>query len=191
MIEAIPLNSECIVLIITKVEDPEELDTRFSKFAPSVHDETDKDFDSMIDDIAQSADDVLDLFKRIHEGKKAIPETDNTKDTAKEKASADQTDADVTRIFVFRSLNRLIGLTAILSECYHADNSLYKDETEGVYLLTVSKGDHTPEEFNRVCNVLSEYGAVKKAQAASRSYLEEHYAPLIAHHAIQSLAQMN
>ena len=38
MIEAIPLNSECIILIITKVEDPEELDTRFSKFAPSVHD---------------------------------------------------------------------------------------------------------------------------------------------------------
>ena len=38
MIEAIPLNSDCIVLIITKVEDPEELDTRFSKFAPSVHD---------------------------------------------------------------------------------------------------------------------------------------------------------
>ena len=31
MIEAIPLNSECIVLIITKVEDPDELDTRFSK----------------------------------------------------------------------------------------------------------------------------------------------------------------
>ena len=29
MIEAIPLNSECIVLVITKVEDPEELDTRF------------------------------------------------------------------------------------------------------------------------------------------------------------------
>ena len=33
MIEAIPLNSECIVLVITKVEDPEELDTRF----PSSH----------------------------------------------------------------------------------------------------------------------------------------------------------
>lgn len=30
MIEAIPLNADCIVLIITKVEDPEELDTRFS-----------------------------------------------------------------------------------------------------------------------------------------------------------------
>ena len=34
MIEAIPVNTESIILIITKVEDPEELDTRFSKFAP-------------------------------------------------------------------------------------------------------------------------------------------------------------
>ncbi len=36
MIEAIPLSGDTIVLIITKVEDPEELDTRFSKFAPGV-----------------------------------------------------------------------------------------------------------------------------------------------------------
>lgn len=33
MIEAIPITPDSIVLIITKVEDPEELDTRFSKFA--------------------------------------------------------------------------------------------------------------------------------------------------------------
>ncbi|MCR4907636.1 MAG: adaptor protein MecA [Lachnospiraceae bacterium] len=36
MIEAIPLSGDTIVLIITKVEDPEELDTRFSRFAPGV-----------------------------------------------------------------------------------------------------------------------------------------------------------
>ena len=35
MIEAIPSSSDSIVLIITKVEDPEELDTRFSRFTPS------------------------------------------------------------------------------------------------------------------------------------------------------------
>ena len=34
MIEAIPVNADCIVLIITKVEDPDEIDTRFSKFSP-------------------------------------------------------------------------------------------------------------------------------------------------------------
>src|SRR5574344_2465151 len=38
MIEAIPLPNESIALIITKIEDPEELDTRFSKFSPSKED---------------------------------------------------------------------------------------------------------------------------------------------------------
>ncbi len=38
MIEAIPISMDCIVLVITKVEDPEELDTRFSRFAPSEED---------------------------------------------------------------------------------------------------------------------------------------------------------
>ena len=37
--EAIPVSADCIVLIVTKVDDPEELDTRFSKFAPSVHED--------------------------------------------------------------------------------------------------------------------------------------------------------
>ena len=32
MVEAIPLSSESIMFIVTKVEDTEELDTRFSKF---------------------------------------------------------------------------------------------------------------------------------------------------------------
>ena len=34
MIEAIPVTPDSIVLIITKVEDPEELDTRFFQFFP-------------------------------------------------------------------------------------------------------------------------------------------------------------
>ena len=36
MIEAIPVSPDCLVLIITKVEDPEELDTRFSKFTKPI-----------------------------------------------------------------------------------------------------------------------------------------------------------
>ena len=33
MIEAIPISSDCLVLVVTKVEDPDELDTRFSRFS--------------------------------------------------------------------------------------------------------------------------------------------------------------
>ena len=49
MIEAIPLNADCIVLVITKVEDPEELDTRFSKFAPAMEDDDEIDPDDFSD----------------------------------------------------------------------------------------------------------------------------------------------
>ena len=33
MIEAIPMSNDSIQLVITKVDDPEELDTRFSRFS--------------------------------------------------------------------------------------------------------------------------------------------------------------
>ena len=36
MIEAIPVNKDCLILIITKVEDPDELDTRFSRFSKPI-----------------------------------------------------------------------------------------------------------------------------------------------------------
>ena len=35
IIEAIPVSGDCIILIVTKIEDPEELDTRFARFSPS------------------------------------------------------------------------------------------------------------------------------------------------------------
>lgn len=191
MIEAIPLNSECIVLIITKVEDPEELDTRFSKFAPSVHD--DEDLEEIVSEIAEGADDVLDLFKKLHENRKAnngepvasLP----GKQAASQKAEAESSDiSSLTRIFVFDSLRSLLKLSGMLAGNYNGENSLYKDESEGLYLLVISGSGHSPREFNRICNILSEYGSVRKSLPASRSYLEEHFSPVIAEHALQSLA---
>ena len=191
MIEAIPLNSECIVLIITKVEDPEELDTRFSKFSPAVHDDSGSGLDNVLEELTNSADDVLDLFKRIHESKKELSKKSAPQDTAKSPVSAPKADTDLIQIFSFSSLSRLIGLAAILAQSYCATNSLYKDEHTGRYLLVITMGEHTPEDVTRVCNVLSEYGSVHKTMSATPAFLEEHYVPLIPDRAIQSLAQMN
>lgn len=50
MIEAIPISNDCLVLLVTKVEDPDELDTRFSRFSKiNMDDSFDEDF-SDIDD---------------------------------------------------------------------------------------------------------------------------------------------
>lgn len=63
MIEAIPLSSDSIILIITKVEDPEELDTRFAKFSPQQPGDTPFG-SSPIASKLEGADDVLGLFNQ-------------------------------------------------------------------------------------------------------------------------------
>ena len=172
MIEAIPLNSECIVLIITKVEDPDELDTRFSKFAPSVHSDNSA-LDEVLDTIAEGADDVLDLFRKIQNGKTGAAagqsdaqaadsgnDVENAKRSFKDALQKKLSDAaaamDLTRIYNFDSLREVIGSAHVLSGFYNGVNSLYKQK-DGSYVLVLSKSGHTPIEFNKVCNILSEY----------------------------------
>lgn len=201
MIEAIPLNSECIVLVITKVEDPEELDTRFSKFAPSVHDDDDDDeigntLDNMLQSLSEGADDVLDLFKKIHDShvSESASDTSNTlngatKPNAKPFGMAKPAAGfDLTRIYSFESLNQVTRLAHILVQHYNGKNSLYKDDKNSGYVLVVSQSDHTPEEFNKICNMLSEYGNPEKFASASEAYMEEHFEPVIKDKAIQALS---
>ena len=66
MIEAIPVNPDCLVLIVTKVEDPEELDTRFSKFTKPAPDDDyeDEDEDEFYED-TDEADDSQTIFDML------------------------------------------------------------------------------------------------------------------------------
>lgn len=203
MIEAIPLNSECIVLVITKVEDPEELDTRFSKFAPSVHDNDDDNeggtaLDSMLNSISEGADEVLDLFKKIHDVKysdaianaaEALVDSkkSNTK-PAKAKKSEKEENIELTRIYNFDTLNQVIRLSHVIINHYNGRNSLYKNDKTSAYMLVASQSEHTPEEFNKICNIFSEYGTPDKYASASEAYMEEHFEPIIKNNAVQSLA---
>lgn len=207
MIEAIPLSSECIVLIITKVEDPEELDTRFSRFAPSVHE--DVDAADTAEALAESADDVLDLFRRVQgkqtetgdssdktssvsDAKERLQDTSSKVRSIKEalqKKLAENSSMELTRLYLFHSLDEVLRLSHVLSGCYHGVNSLYRQE-DGTYILVLSKNGHTPVEFNKICNILSEYGSAAKSVPASESYLEEHYEPVIKNDALQSLSCM-
>lgn len=199
MIEAIPLSSECIVLIITKVEDPEELDTRFSKFAPSVHedDDYDEDEDDMIDAFSDGADEVLNMLRKMS-GSDISDETPKKKPApaaaaapgshvpVKETASAQP----VGQLFSFNTLHDVTRLAHVAAPSYKGVNTLYKDEANGGYLLLVTPSTQSAADFNRICNLISEYGKPEKSASAARAYLEEHYEPLIKENAIEALAQI-
>ena len=64
MIEAVPLTQDTVLLIITKVEYPEELDTRFSKFSEPDENEY-PDFADAKNTPAAGADDILGFFKQL------------------------------------------------------------------------------------------------------------------------------
>ena len=75
MIEAIPLSADTIILVITKVEYPEELDTRFSRFSdPDPEDLYEDAMSGSVQNAAAAgADDILGLFRKIQEEhKKAL-----------------------------------------------------------------------------------------------------------------------
>lgn len=204
MIEAIPISSDCIVLVITKVEDPEELDTRFSKFAPSLRD-NDGTGDDSVQSITEGADDILDLFRKIHEGKSKTSDNDESDELAsskvsnkqaKEKAKEILTSDDIsitvklTKLYSFPNIVSLIKLSKVLESFYMGENSLYKDKADSNYILILSKGSHSPEEFNKICNIVSEYGNSVKSSSAGKAYVEEHMEAILPANALQSLAKV-
>lgn len=198
MIEAIPLSSDCIILIITKVEYPEELDTRFSKFAPSAYDE-DPELAGQAATFSEGADDVLDLFKKLKEEKASashkkgegfvpLQDTIGTVDTTQQKTQEhSRVSLNLTKLYTFSSLDEVTRLATVLRDFYAGKNSLFKDTCGSAYFLLLNKNDHTPEEFNKVCNIASEYANQEKYTTATGAYLVEHYQPVIADNALQVL----
>lgn len=197
MIEAIPLNSECIVLIITKVEDPEELDTRFSKFAPSLHegDDLDEDIDEMTDVFSDGADEVLNMLRKMSgsdlpDESARIPSSDKARTGAQAEPKKPAVSRISCQLFTFGSLNNVTRLAHVASPLYQGSNTLYKDEKSGSYLLLIDAAGQNAADFNRICNLISEYGRPEKSVNAARAYLEEHFEPLIKDNALEALAQI-
>ena len=65
MIEAIPVSPDCLVLLVTKVDNPEELDTRFSKFTSTIP--TSDDLEDLTDNYEISKDTSPDEPSEIDE----------------------------------------------------------------------------------------------------------------------------
>ncbi len=200
VIEAIPVSNECIILIVTKVEDPEELDTRFSKFSPtniSLEDATPISGEDSDDNPSgyRGAADILDLFKKISEelivkeissGESKLPLPSG----AKPKFGAGISSIEMTKIFLFHSLEDICQFADVIQSKYRSSNTLYKDQKTGSFYLVLTKGKASPHLFNKVCNIATEYGECLPASAASPAYYNEHFTIMIKNKAIQKLANL-
>ena len=186
MIEAIPLSSESIVLLVTKVDSPDELDTRFSRFSESDDDYDDDEMDMAVAPVKPfneaAADDILNIFNSL------LAKAQETIAASPEKAAAKGLPVDITKMFVFDNLEDVLKLSGILATFYSGKNSLYKSPFDNKYYLIVSKSEDSAETYNKVCNILSEYSNQQNFMVGTDSYMSEHYETIIAGDAVQQLA---
>ena len=193
----------------SKVEDPDELDTRFSKFSPSYDDADDyNDFTDEYDDLADdSADEIIGYYA---DDSQPDPE-DSLRDsfvslrdllanklsgknsTKSEHASTDasnEAEHDLFRIYRFHDFATLERLSSVLKNVYFGSNTLYKDNVNSIYYLVVNKSGHSPEEFNRICNILTEYGVRENTTSSREAFFMEHFTPMIKEDALQILSTL-
>lgn len=197
MIEAIPVSADSIILIISKVDDPEELDTRFSRFTPFGGQGAGADDSSAIE--LEGADDILDIFQKIYEAKsKAVERRQKEKKDSQTPAAPAPSEAptepaisvNLMREYLFPTLDAVIEAAHGLNNFFRGFSALYKDERTGFYSLVLHQEGTSPEDFNRVCNMLSEYGKGSSFSPAKEAYFAEHGGCIISENALLKLAEI-
>ncbi|MDD7210627.1 MAG: adaptor protein MecA [Lachnospiraceae bacterium] len=216
MIEAIPVSSDCLVLVVTKVEDPDELDTRFSRFSRQNTGDMDgdaMDFDEM--DFMEDAtdDDEILSFGADEDVSGFSSETEDTperspvdealdliapftqaiaqaKKEALKKKKESETDADLCQYYSFKNFDQLTKLGSFLAPFYEGDSSLYKDASSGTYYLILNKGQGSRETFQRACNIAADFGMKLSTSYATVSYFKEHFENIVTQDAIFTLGEL-
>ena len=222
MIEAIPVSSECIVLIVTKVDNPEELDTRFSRFSPSDSDDDNFDFDDIetiegndysdfslptaneeLDECAATdeeglpEDELMNIFNRVKEYFNKDSDNKASQSSPSQPSGKGTTDrpehresANISRVFSFSSLDDITNAASIIDTFYKDSNSVYKNPSDRRYYLCISKTKCNSKDFNKVCNILSEYGQKESGFDNHIGFFAEHCECIIAEHALHILRRL-
>lgn len=173
MIEAIPLQGGAVQLIISKVDDPEELDTRFSKFSAAGSGQNGW-ISELATQILEGAQGLMKQLKETEEEPGVVEEKKEPRDEG-------------IRLYRFRTLDRVIDAAKAVSYCDLGANSLYKAEDQkGYYLSLHSQGDDI-DSLNRVANLLLEYGERVNGGSATEAYYKEHMEQLVPKNALQKL----
>lgn len=183
MIEAIPLSGESIMLVITKIDDPEELDTRFSKFSP-FNDERESLLSQLAGELLEGAGEGLEGLEEKFPFLKQAPSEGIDSQLPSDKPSGS------SRLFRFDHLDRVCEAAAAVQEIGSGVNSLYKKPGTRQYYLVLKREGCSDLEFSRICNILAEYALKLPGEEASEAYFNEHYEAIIRNQALQNLARL-
>lgn len=202
MIEAVPMESGTIVLLVTKVENPEELDARFSSFAPSVQsnayseDQAPSVFDQLINAIRgvspdgeASARDAGSAAGKGDKGDKGPVR--NRRGLSPQDVKAYQAFLLTHRMYTFPSISAAAAAARLVAPEYTGESALFLDEEDHVYYLFLQMKDAAEvEAMQPQLAALSEYGSQSLSPYARMEHVREHGKGIIAHNALSILSTL-
>lgn len=97
---------------------------------------------------------------------------------------------NIVKAYSFNLLDDVIQMSNVVSSFYEGNNSLYKNPVNGIYYILITKSDYTSDEFNKIGNIISEYGHQERSTYASPYYYDEHFEVIIKDKAIQVLTSL-
>ena len=121
--------------------------------------------------------------------KQKPPESENAQQTEAPE-EVPEVPADLTKMFEFTTIDQVERLAHVLVNYYNGRNDLFKNEKKNRFYLVIHKDDHTPEEFNKVCNIICEYAQQKNYNPAVGAYFAEHGNKITGPQALQVFASL-
>ncbi|MGN0298746.1 MAG: adaptor protein MecA [Lachnospiraceae bacterium] len=167
MIETIPLENDRMILIITRIDEADELDTRFARFAPSQLETLDYD-DTM--DYFDEEDD-LELFP-------SQPESLSTCET---------TSSQTAHIFAFSCLEEVSQAAKAICFRYRGTSTLYRDIRKDCYYLILHPANTVNTEY--LPPLMAEYTCIHP-RIPSEAYCQEHLQLIIPNDALEQLKKL-
>ena len=217
MIEAIPLSSDSIQLVITKVDNPEELDARFSRFSPGLQGQNPRGQNKgedwlhrLTSELLEGAAGFLAQVQNAQEaGKHPGPNAPDSgspqgipvpgavlagtagKPQEKNRKTVQEPQIpEVTwRAIGFDDLNTVLEAVKAAA-FYSGESTLYKKPGTEKYALLIKGTREDHESFAKVCNILTEYGYSIHTTSGTGAYYEEHYDVIAKSPAISRLAKI-
>lgn len=195
MVEAVPMHDDSLVLIITRVENPEELDTRFSSFAPSVRsggadheNQIPSALGQLLDTIRQEGGGRTPSEGRTSKGKPG-PRRSSSPAGREDRPARESGSAGF--LYTFSSLG-LASRAAAAAADFEGTSSLYRDPADGRYYLFLEPGpDAKKAAGGNWLSAFPEFGKAEYITPAREQHLQEHCEVLCAKNAVERLVELN
>lgn len=175
MIEIVPVSYDSIMLIITRVEDPSDIDDQFIEFQqnqPSAREvrESSRESSSNI----RKADSNPQVSKPVFQDLNSYKRSELT---------------DVSFAYMFDSFESVVAAAHELSKYRISQSDLYQED--GKYILLIRNRSTAKDLRLLISGLLSEFGSIYKNNTVSFEYYKEHCDLIIENDAIGQLVRLS